>query len=101
MMRALTLLCCSLLLVSLVGTVLATELSSSFDDLSRQTRQAMHLTSEELAVLLKDCDRLSAQITQLQGSKKKILLKRLKRMRGVFSYVLQSKQVSQVKEGEK
>lgn len=65
--------------------------ADEFTALSRQTPLAMGLSVAELEDLLKRCDALREQVEKLEGSDRKILRKKLRRMCGVFDYVLRAR----------
>lgn len=69
------------------------EMADEFVSLSGQSRLAMDLSEEELELQIVRCDRLSLQASDLQGSKKKVVGKKLRRLCGLFRYVLETKQV--------
>lgn len=69
-------------------------LAEEFSALSAKTQQAMTLSVAEIEGLLKRCELLQEQITLLEGREKKIMAKKLRRLCGVYSYVLQSKRAT-------
>ncbi len=77
-----------------VGTAgaLDKDQADEFAALSGQSRQAMDLSVTELEALTKRCDLLLKAFENLSASEKKIMVKRLKRVRGLFLYVQESKQ---------
>jgi hypothetical protein len=62
-----------------------------FDEVCAKTQDAMIFSAEELKVLVKRCDALEPQIEKLDDTRRKVYLKRLKQCRGLFAYVLESK----------
>ncbi len=73
------------------------DLADEFAALSRQTRQAMDLSPVELEALVERCNLLKEQIENLQTREKKIMGKRVRRLCGLFLYVLDSKQGTEKK----
>jgi len=69
-----------------------------FDDICSKTQDAMTFSVDELKTLLKRCDALAPRLEKLDETRKKVYLRRLKQCRGLFEYVLESKQESQPKE---
>lgn len=63
-----------------------------FDDICSKTEDAMTLSLEELASLIDRCDALRPKIEKLDETPKKVYLKRLRMCRGLYAYVLESKQ---------
>jgi len=63
-----------------------------FDDICSKTEDAMTLSLEELASLIDRCDALRPKIEKLDETPKKVYLKRLRMCRGLYVYVLESKQ---------
>ena len=84
-----------------VAFALEGEMATEFAALSGQTRVAMELSSEELQGLIARCDHFLEQISTLQKSEKKIMGKKMTRLRGLFLYVLESKQRTVEQEPEK
>ena len=80
-----------LLLGQTTVSALEGEMAEEFAYLSGQTRQAMDLSPVELEDLVGRCERLLEQTAELQASEKKIMRKRIERLRGLFLYVLESK----------
>ncbi len=70
-------------------------LAEEFAALSAQTQQAMSLSIADIEGLLKRCERLQEQTTLLEGSEKKVMTKKLRRLCGVYSYVLQTKRAAE------
>ena len=69
-----------------------------FDDICSKTQDAMTFSVEELKALLQRCDALAPRLEKLDETRKKVYQRRLKQCRGLFAYVLESKQESQRKE---
>ena len=69
-----------------------------FDDICSKTQDAMTFSVDELKALVKRCDALAPRLEKLDETRKKVYLRRLKQCRGLFEYVLESKQESQQKE---
>ena len=69
-----------------------------FDDICSKTQDAMTFSVDELKALVKRCDALVPRLEKLDETRKKVYLRRLKQCRGLFEYVLESKQESQPKE---
>ena len=63
-----------------------------FDDICSKTQDAMTFSVEQLQALVKRCDGLDPQIQKLDDTKKKVYSRRLAQCRGLFAYVLESKQ---------
>ena len=83
-----------LLLAHSPAAALEGKFKEDFSTLSGQSRLAMELSSAELKTLIEGCDNLLDQTASLQKSEKKIMTKRLTRLRGLFSFVLESKQAA-------
>jgi hypothetical protein len=88
---SLILLLAGLFIFTATAHALDEKLAAEFNYLSGQTRQAMDLSQGELDALLVRCEQLQKDADSLQGSEKKIMGKKLRRMCGLFSYVLDSK----------
>ena len=63
-----------------------------FAEICSKTQDAMSFTPEELKVLIQRCDALVPQIEKLEESQRKVYLRRLNQCRGLFVYVLESKE---------
>jgi hypothetical protein len=63
-----------------------------FDDFCSKTQDAMAFSTEELKALIQQCDALEPQIQKLDDTRKKVYLRRLAQCRGLYAYVLDSKQ---------
>ncbi len=63
-----------------------------FDDICSKTQNAMTFPVDELKSLIQRCDKLEPQIQKLDETRKKVYLRRLGQCRGLFAYVLESKQ---------
>ena len=63
-----------------------------FDETCSKTQDAMSFTAEELKALVQKCDALQPQIEKLDDTRKKVYLRRLGQCRGLFAYVLDTKQ---------
>lgn len=87
-----------ILFVLLLNSVHAWSLDEAqareFNALSRQTPLAMKLSIPEIEGLMARCETLRAQVELLDGADRKILRKKLRRMCGVFDYVLQAKKAA-------
>jgi hypothetical protein len=64
---------------------------AEFDNLCAKTEDAMTLSQEELADLIRRCDVLQPQIEKLDESRRKVYLERLRKCRGLYAYVLDAK----------
>jgi Spy/CpxP family protein refolding chaperone len=62
-----------------------------FEEVCSQTQDAMGFTPHQLEGLVRRCDALVPQIEKLDDVHKRVYLPRLRQCRGVFSYVLESK----------
>jgi hypothetical protein len=62
-----------------------------FEDLCSRTQDAMTFSAAELTVLVQRCDALLPQIEQLDPTRKKIYMGRLRMCRGLYAYLLDSK----------
>jgi hypothetical protein len=92
-LRVLLVIIATVLLVSSVSA-LEGEMAEEFAYLTGQTQVAMDLSPAELHGLLVLCDNLLEKASSLQGSEKKILKKRVVRLRGLFQYVIETKQAA-------
>ena len=63
-----------------------------FEDICSKTQHAMRFSPEELKNLVERCDKLKPLIEKLNGPVKKISLKKLKKCRDLYQFVLESKQ---------
>jgi hypothetical protein len=63
-----------------------------FDDVCSKTQDAMAFSTVELKALIQQCDALEPQIQKLDETRKKVYLRRLAQCRGLYAYVLDSKQ---------
>ncbi len=63
-----------------------------FDDVCAGTQDAMLFDPEKLKELVARCDALEPRIEKLDGSQRKVMLKRLRMCRDLYRYVLQSKE---------
>lgn len=63
-----------------------------FEEICSKTQDAMTFSPEQLQVLVQRCDALEPKIEKLDDTRKKVFLRRLKQCRGLFAYVLDSKQ---------
>lgn len=103
-------LCCAALLILLCAPPLAAHSGSpilqetpgqqsekqeawqqEFDTVCSKTTDAMSLSADELKSLVQRCDTLEPKIEKLDESRKKVYLRRLKQCRGLYAYVLESK----------
>jgi hypothetical protein len=62
-----------------------------FEDVCSRTEDAMTFSQEELTDLIRRCDKLQPQIEQLDESRKKVFMGRLRMCRGLYAYVLDAK----------
>jgi len=65
-----------------------------FDELCSRTQDAMTLSEEQLAGLIRRCDAIAPQIDKLDASRRKVYGGRLRMCRGLYAYVLDSKKNS-------
>ena len=63
-----------------------------YDDICSKTQDAMTFSIDQLSVLVKRCDALQPQIDKLDDTRKKVYSRKLAQCRGLFAYVLESKQ---------
>jgi hypothetical protein len=64
---------------------------SEFDDLCSRSQYAMTFSQEELSTLVQRCDALLPQIEKLDETRRKVFMGRLRKCRGLYAYVLDSK----------
>lgn len=62
-----------------------------FEEICSKTQDAMTLSPEELKSLIERCDALLPRLEKLDESGKKVYLGRLRMCRGLYVYVLDSK----------
>ncbi len=62
-----------------------------FTEISSKTSRSMTLTTEELQTLVERCDKLMPVIEELEETPRKIYLKRVKKMRSLFDFVIESR----------
>ncbi len=62
-----------------------------FDRVCSKTTDAMSLTVDELKSLLQRCVALEPRIEKLDETRRKVYSRRLKQCRGLYAYVLESK----------
>jgi hypothetical protein len=62
-----------------------------FEEICSQTQDAMAFTPIQLQSLVHRCDVLAPRIEKLDDVRKRVYLSRLRQCRGVFTYVLESK----------
>ncbi len=78
------------------GAALAEEdWQAEYEAICGKTQDAMSLSPAELGGLIERCDKLEPKIESLDGTKKKVYMKRLKMCRDLFSFTLESKEKSQ------
>ena len=65
---------------------------TEFDEICSRTHDAMTYTPEELTSLIARCDALMPQIQKLDETRRKVFTTRLRMCRGLYAYVLESKQ---------
>jgi len=63
-----------------------------FQAVCGRTDDAMTLTAQELGTLVQRCDELRISIEKLEGSRRKILLKRLQMCRDLYAFTLETKE---------
>jgi len=63
-----------------------------FDDVCSRTQDAMAYSIEELTLLIRRCDALLPQVEKLDDTQKKVYKERLRMCRGLYAYVLESKE---------
>jgi hypothetical protein len=63
-----------------------------FDEVCSRTQEAMSISEDELAGLVRRCDALQPQIEKLDETRRKVYTERLRMCRGLYAYVLESKQ---------
>ena len=71
-----------------------------FDDICSRTEQAMSLSMEQLTRLIERCDALQPKIDRLDETQRKVFSGRLHQCRGLYAYVLESKQ-NEAKQNDK
>lgn len=64
---------------------------NEFEEVCSQTQDATLFEVRDLKALIQRCDALVPQIEQLDETRKKVFLARLRQCRGVFAYVLETK----------
>ena len=64
---------------------------AEFDDICSKTGEAMSLSKEELKSLVEKCDKLMPKTEALDASQKKVYKKRLQKCRGLFVFMIESK----------
>lgn len=62
-----------------------------FDAVCARTEDAMTFSEDELTRLVRRCDDLQPQIEKLDESQKKVFGERLRKCRGLYAYVLETK----------
>jgi len=76
-----------------VGIVFAQEdWKGEFETICSKTQDAMTFSVDELRDLISRCDKLKPAIEKLDGSSKKVYLRRLKLCKDLFVFVLGSKE---------
>jgi len=65
---------------------------AEFDDICSKTQDAMAMGVDELKAVLDRCDKLKVKIEALEGTQRKVYLRRLEMCRGVFAFALESKE---------
>ncbi|HZP62366.1 MAG TPA: hypothetical protein VFB28_03040 [Terriglobales bacterium] len=68
------------------------EWQKQFDEVCSKTQDAMTISIEELKSLIQKCDALEPQIQKLEETRKKVYQRRLGQCRGLYAYVLESKE---------
>lgn len=70
----------------------AVAIRTEYDALNAQTGQSMELPISELTGLLVRCTSLQERLGELEGSEKKVMSKKIRRLCELFNYVIASKQ---------
>jgi hypothetical protein len=78
--------------VSAVPAFAGEDWKDDFDDICGKTQDAMSLSVEELKSLIERCDRLKAKVEAMDGSARKVALKRVQMCRDLYSFVLEQKE---------
>lgn len=79
-------------LLYLAGTLAADDdWKNEFADVCSKTDAADTLSPEELALLIERCERLRPRIEQLDGSARRVYLRRLRTCRDLYRFMLESK----------
>jgi len=65
---------------------------AEFDDICSRSQNAMTFSQQELADLIQRCDVLMPKIEKLDETRKKVYMGRLRMCRGLYAYVLESKE---------
>jgi hypothetical protein len=65
-----------------------------FEAVCSQTQDAVGFNERELKALVQRCDALAPKIEKLDETRRKVYGPRLRQCRGVFAYVLDSKQAN-------
>jgi len=65
--------------------------NTEFEDVCSKSQDAMAYSEDELKALVDRCDKLKPAIEKLEGTKKKVYLKRLQMCRDLFVFTLESK----------
>jgi hypothetical protein len=63
-----------------------------FEEVCSKTQDAMTFSVDELKIFIQRCNALQPQIEKLDETRKKVYSRRLQQCRGLFAYVLESKQ---------
>jgi hypothetical protein len=63
-----------------------------FADICSKTQDAMTFTDDQLRDLVARSDRLKVQLERLEGTQRKVYLKRLQMCRDLFAFVLETKE---------
>jgi hypothetical protein len=79
----------------LVSPVYAEDWNTELNSICSETQYAMNLSDEELKSLIGRCEKLRAEIEQLDGKQGKILLKRLDKCRNLFFFIIESRVIKQ------
>ncbi len=69
----------------------AEDWKKEFDAVCSRTEDAMTFSPEELTALIQRCDALKPRMEALDETQKKVYLVRLRMCRGLYAYVLDSK----------
>lgn len=63
---------------------------SVFDGLGARTVKAMQMSPDELGAAVAACDALRPEIEALEGPARKVYLRKLEKIRGLYLFVLES-----------
>jgi hypothetical protein len=63
-----------------------------FSDITSKTANSMAISTEALQSLVERCDKLQPIIEELEATPRKIYLKRLKKSKSIFNFVIESRE---------